>query len=570
MNNDHQLNDYINSHPRECLFLLVIVICLIWQGMVAILALVIFYVYSRVLKIPLWSLCLVGIALVVNTAIIQNTHFAFTPFLKHGFVLNYQFLKMLYQQQSYDAFLFLIQNESIYIIGFTVFVAGLLGVIELIPTSPHKKTMKALQEGIYADNMQEISDKTLVKTINHLDDDEHDGTVLGVSKHTGKYLTIPDKDINQVMLVLGTTGGGKTITLRRFYQRALRKGYPLIIVDGKPDDGNIQYLQNLAEQNDRPFFGFNCANNRHYDPLAHGGFTELKDKIVCLKDEWSSDYYRSIAEDYLQTTFQVLLKAGSALDLNRVVECLVYTNLVTLVNVTQDEELMKRVARLKNYDMKDITGLQAHLDILIHSELGRFFEKDESTFSLADVINQNGVVYFALPALRFPSFSKVLGKLVINDIKAVVDRHNNGDKPIFTVFDEFSVFAGEQVLNLVNMGRGKGVHAIFGTQGLGDLDKVDASFKSQVLNCVNTLICHRLNDHESAEAVSIWIGTRESFTVTAQLSTQQGESGMGTVKRNKEFIVHPDEIKQGLKVGEVYYCSKVRGFEWGKVRVVYG
>jgi len=37
-------------------------------------------------------------------------------------------------------------------------------------------------------------------------------------------------------------------------------------------------------------------------------------------------------------------------------------------------------------------------------------------------------------------------------------------KRVFMIFDEFSVFAGGQVLNLVNMGRGKGVHAVFGTQ----------------------------------------------------------------------------------------------------------
>lgn len=52
------------------------------------------------------------------------------------------------------------------------------------------------------------------------------------------------------------------------------------------------------------------------------------------------------------------------------------------------------------------------------------------------------------------------------------------------------------------MGRGKGMHAIFGTQGLADLDEVDENFKNQVLNCVNTLICHRLNDQYSAESVA--------------------------------------------------------------------
>ncbi len=60
------------------------------------------------------------------------------------------------------------------------------------------------------------------------------------------------------------------------------------------------------------------------------------------------------------------------------------------------------------------------------------------------------------------------------------------------VFDEFSVFAGDQVLNLVNMGRGKGVHAIFGTQGIADLNTVNDNFKSQMLNCANTIICHQV------------------------------------------------------------------------------
>ncbi len=570
MNNiSDKFNDYINSHPRECLSLVVVGLCLIWQSAVAILALVIFVFYTRVFKAPRLELLSAGVGIVVCAAAFQETHPTFVEFIRHGFHFNWQFWVLLNQQKIMSAFLFMMNHEIAYILGFPIFIAGVLGMIDMIPNNPHEKRMKALAKGIHPDDIEEIGDKALTKALNNLRDDKFDGTVLGVSRHTGRYVTMPDRDINQVVLVLGTTGGGKTITLRRFYQRALTKGYPLIIVDGKPDEANIQYLEKLAEKNGRPFFGFNCANNRHYDPLALGGYTELKDKVVCLKDEWSSDYYRSIAEDYLQTTFQVLLKAGGRLDLNRVVECLVYKNLVALVNTTQDKELMKRVEQLKNYEMKDITGLQAHLDILINSELGKFFEKDESTFSLSDVISQNGVVYFALPALRFPSFSKLLGKLVINDIKTVVDRHNNGERPIFTIFDEFSVFAGEQVLNLVNMGRGKGVHAIFGTQGLGDLGRIDVNFKNQVLNCTNTLICHRLNDQESAEEVSSWIGTRETFTVTAQLNAQEGGTGMGTVKRNREFIVHPDAIKQGLKVGEVFYASKVRRFEWDKIQIAY-
>jgi type IV secretory pathway TraG/TraD family ATPase VirD4 len=135
------------------------------------------------------------------------------------------------------------------------------------------------------------------------------------------------------------------------------------------------------------------------------------------------------------------------------------------------------------------------------------------------------------------------------------------------IFDEFSVFAGEQVLNLVNMGRSKGVHAIFGTQGLADLEAVSRTFKQQVLNCANTLICHRLNDQDSVEGVTNWLGTRDVFTVTAQLNLKEREAGLGTVRQSKEFIVHPDTIKQKLQTGEVLYMKKVNGFHWDRVKI---
>jgi type IV secretory pathway TraG/TraD family ATPase VirD4 len=118
------------------------------------------------------------------------------------------------------------------------------------------------------------------------------------------------------------------------------------------------------------------------------------------------------------------------------------------------------------------------------------------------------------------------------------------------------------------MGRGKGVHAIFGTQGLADLNKVDNDFKNQVINCVNTILCHRLNDQDSAEGIAAWIGTRDAFTVTAQIDARQGADGqLGSVRVNKEYIVHPEEIKQHLKTGEAFYVSKVKQIYQDKIRI---
>jgi hypothetical protein len=567
MMND-KINEYIHTHPRETLQFLVVGVFFAWQSVAAILGLILYLLFSRYYRLQWWIPLSSGIVIALGATFFQRyySHTSFSEFVRQGFSLNMALWKVLFTSGFYKAITFLFHNVFNYVAGFPLLIAGVLDVINLIPENPHQKVMKALQKGIYSDVLPEISNEAVNVALKNLRDENHDGTVLGVSKYTGDYLVIPDRDINQVMLFLGTTGGGKTITLRRFYKRAITQGYPLVIVDGKPDEDNIAWLKDLAEKHGRRFIGFNCGNYLPYDPLAHGGYTELKDKIICLKDEWSSDYYRSIAEDYLQTTLEVLIKSKKPFDLRTVVDCLNYDELAMLVRSTEDSMLMKRVSSLEQYDRKDITGLQAHLNILIHSELGQFFEKNETTFTLSEAISQNAVVYFALPALRFPSFSKVLGKLVINDLKAVIDR-NTSNQRVFTVFDEFSVFAGEQVLNLVNMGRGKGVHAIFGTQGLADLDKVDVIFKNQVLNCVNTLICHRVNDQETAETVVSWVGTKDIFNVTAQINMKEGDAAMGTVKRSKEFIIHPDAIKQELQAGEAFYITKIGKFRQDKIKV---
>lgn len=570
MSGEDKFNDFINSNPRESLMIVIFILMLGWQTIPAVVAVILYIIFTWLLKVNRWWLMGAGFLVVLESVYLSQQHLsklALAEFLQQGFSVNKTVWHYLFSDRPLAAITFSFNQGFYYLIGTPLLMARLLSLAELISNNPHEARMKALQKGSLQSDVKELNDQAITRALKKLNDFHSNGTVLGVSKYSGNPVVVPDRFINQVALVLGTTGSGKTVTLQRFYQRAMLQGYPLIVVDGKPDEKNINWIMQCAKKNGRRFIGFNCGNYLPYDALAHGNFTELKDKIICLKDQWENDYYRSIAEDYLQTTFEVLLRSGGNLDLKRVVECLSYNQLKTLAATTDDVGLIDRVKELKNYDRKDITGLQAHLNILINSELGRFFNKTDQSFSLTEVIDQQAIVYFALPALRFPSFAKVLGKLVINDIKSVIDRNREYQGPVFTIFDEFSVFAGEQVLNLVNMGRGKGVHAIFGTQGLADLDKVDVSFKNQMLNCVNTLICHRLNDQDSAESVANWIGTQDVFNVTAQLNMKESDGGMGSVRVSKEYIVHPDAIKQELDVGEVFFVSKVGGFRREKVTV---
>lgn len=60
------------------------------------------------------------------------------------------------------------------------------------------------------------------------------GSLIGTDRYGGR-IELSDKASNQHMLVLGTTGSGKTITVCNIVESAIRRGLPLIYIDGKGD-----------------------------------------------------------------------------------------------------------------------------------------------------------------------------------------------------------------------------------------------------------------------------------------------------------------------------------------------
>jgi hypothetical protein len=76
-------------------------------------------------------------------------------------------------------------------------------------------------------------------------------------------------------------------------------------------------------------------------------------------------------------------------------------------------------------------------------------------------------------ALMPTNIKKPLQKVVSRPAELFFPEYVN----YFVYLMSFLFFTDEQVVNLVNMGRGKGVHAILGTQGLAELEKVDTTFQ---------------------------------------------------------------------------------------------
>lgn len=391
------------------------------------------------------------------------------------------------------------------------------------------------------------------------------GSLIGTDRYA-RRIELSDKAANQHTLVLGTTGSGKTVTVCNIVESAINRGLPLIYIDGKGDYDLACRVARYGQERGRPVSVFAMTGESIvYNPLATGGFTSKKDRIIELR-EWTEEHYKKLAEGYLQCVFKVMEQCDIPCNLASLSDHLDLKKLKSLVR--QHEAKMtgaqKLMDELSNQDQasKSIESLVAEIRNFTASEIGPLFEPEDGkpVLTLDRVLKEKGVAYFCLPALEFPSMAQTLGRLVINDLKATMAQQlAQGQKhPVYVIFDEFSVFAGEQVLNVINMGRSAGIHAVLSTQSLSDIAsgrKENADhFINQVVGNCNNFILHRQNSPEDAEKLAEMMGTRNTLEYTAQVS-QIGPTHMGTVRRTRGFIAHPDQIKT-LRTGEAFFFSK--------------
>jgi type IV secretory pathway TraG/TraD family ATPase VirD4 len=412
----------------------------------------------------------------------------------------------------------------------------------------------------------------LVKKLEKLSQPD-DGTLIGIDE-AGNTVKITDEELNGHCLVLGATGAGKTTTLMNFIESAARRGIPVIIVDGKGEIGFAEKVKNMAGKYSRKFYLFSMTHEKsmHYNPLRVGNFTELKDKLISLSD-WTEPHYKFLSERYLQSAIRILQNTNNRVDLVNISKKLNYNALLEEAKKLVREGEMDKNEYEAFYDMidsakKDIIGLVNRLAVFSESEIGELLSdtEDEGTIDLIKCIEENAVVFFSLDALRFSEYSRLLGRLIVIDLKTTAARMFESNKKVFTIFDEFGVFAGPQVTDFINKSRAAGFHVILSTQELADL-RIEGKIElmEQILGNTNIKIIHRQDVPVSAELLSSLIGTRDDITITMQVN-EISPTGMGTVKEEKSFIVHPDEIKR-LKRGEAFVVRKFPAFFVEKVLV---
>ena len=254
----------------------------------------------------------------------------------------------------------------------------------------------------------------LINNFNYLD-----GCVLGVDIYTGEAVKLADRALNLHTLAVGTTGSGKTTTISNIIESVIIRGHPLFYLDGKGDLELAQRVKDFALKNQRKFYLFSMIGESvAYNPLASGGYTSKKDRIIELRN-WSEDHYRKISENFLQTVFYILEQTKTQVDLPTLNFYCNPDNLLNLARSQKNFKLLELIEQLSD-KVAQVSSLLAEIDNLIHSEIGHLFKNQVDLLSLAKALSEKAIVYFCLQPLAFPAYAETLGKLIINDLKCLI------------------------------------------------------------------------------------------------------------------------------------------------------
>jgi len=381
-------------------------------------------------------------------------------------------------------------------------------------------------------------------------------------------------------LIFGASGSGKTTALRTILEQQIARGRPVVVLDMKGSPAFAAHLAQAAAAAGRPFRLWTLDGPSHWNPLAHGAATELKDMLIGT-ERFTEPHYQRAAERYLQTVLQVLHRAhpDRAPTLAEVVALMEPRRLPSLLGGLP-RPFVRRVqdylATLTPDQQSAIRGLQTRLAIITESDSARFLAPGEGAqVDLRAALAGREVVLFSLNSSRYGQFAAQLGTLVVQDLICAAGdrleqlRSGQPPQPAMVAIDEFSAIGGAHVVSLFARGREAGVACLVATQEVADLDRLGRGVRDQILGNTALKLVLRQEVPASAELAAQMAGTERVWEETRPLraSIFSGRADGGSRREAERFIIHPNEIKS-LGAGEAVLISKLGDERPCTIRIV--
>jgi hypothetical protein len=402
-------------------------------------------------------------------------------------------------------------------------------------------------------------------------------TLLGTTE-SGRPFRLTDLQLSAHTLILGASGAGKSNTMLTILGDHIGRGRGAVVIDMKGSQAFAREVAAAAQRAGRPFRLWTLDGPGHWNPLAHGNPSELKDRLISA-ERWTEPHYQRAAERYVQTALQVWQHARPerAPTLEDVVGLMDDRRLaIMLRDVPRDfaRQTQNYLASLGPDQRSAVRGLETRLAILAESHAGAYLKpRGPDTIDIPAAMAGREVVLFSLNSSRYGKLAAQVGALVAQDLNATMGsrlERAEAIEPFMVAVDELSALGAEHVLNLIARGREAQFPVVAATQELADIERVARGLADQLLGIPAVKIAHRQDLPKSAEMIAEIAGTErvweQTYYTDRRALLPDRDTGRGSRRQVERYRVEPDTIKT-LAPGEAVVITKIPTSTVQKVNV---
>ena len=360
-------------------------------------------------------------------------------------------------------------------------------------------------------------------------------------------LHLAETELEHHLLILGSTGVGKTRMLEALIAQAIRRGDAVAVIDPKGDAALLARVLDETRRAGRPFSLVAPpypGSSVPYNPLAH--FTEpreIADRIAALLPSGGdAEPFRNFAWEIVEATAAALARhlppvtlaalrrfaVDDPWELPRRILREVAPELAKLdpekmasrhlarthrAPTPELDRLLIMALRPREHAQKLGSALVPVLSKLTSGCSRELLSPARGGFSWGDLDRDRGVAYFFLGSLLGADSASAVAKMALLDFQSYAGAlyaYGGGGGPISLFVDELADAISPPFISLLNKGRGAGIRIAGSAQTLADLEAALGSEARarQVLGNVNSVVQFRSPGLEDAAAFASLAGAR--------------------------------------------------------------
>ena len=354
-------------------------------------------------------------------------------------------------------------------------------------------------------------------------------------------LFLEENLLGQHLLILGTTGTGKTRLLELLILQAIRRGEPVVVVDPKGDERLLKVVRRAAGSRFRRFSLPEPKESFRYNPIGeYVQSREVADRIAAtLPSEGEAQSFRNYAWELVDTVVRGLEAAGEPITFSAIREygierpwvlaakvlsqqypklpkareparaAELYEDLVRRGKIEPDVTLESMIAlarRPREHHLKMASSL---VPILVR--LGRC-ESLGPGWSWCDAERKREVVYFSLGSLLGAETANAVAKMMLLDFQSFVGRRyfERRIDPFSLFVDEMADVLTPDFVHVLNKSRGAGIRVAGCAQTWSDFEAALSSRARalQLVGNMSSVVQFRAQSIPDAEAFADLSGRR--------------------------------------------------------------